>query len=76
MSSLFITTLIVTIICCLLMGVGLLLSGKPLEGGCGKTPPGLSRCAGCPNKGRHERDHVHGHEQGNERGKCPNRGDH
>lgn len=68
MSLLFLTTLLVTVICCLLMGVGLLLSGKPLEGGCGKTPPGLSRCAGCPNKGRHEPGHEHG--------KCPNRGDH
>lgn len=72
MSSLFITTLIVTIVCCLLMGVGLLLSGKPLEGGCGKTPPGLSRCAGCPKRGRHEPGDEHGHEHD----KCPNRGDH
>jgi hypothetical protein len=76
MSSLFITTLIVTIVCCLLMGIGLLLSGKPLEGGCGKTPPGLSRCAGCPNKGRHEPGHDPGHDHGHEHEKCPNRGDH
>lgn len=52
--SLFITTFLVTVFCCLLMAVGLLLGGKPLEGGCGKTPPGKSRCAGCPNRGRHE----------------------
>ena len=52
--SLFISTFLVTIICCLLMGLGLLLSGKPLQGGCGKTPPGAPRCAGCPNRGRHE----------------------
>jgi hypothetical protein len=64
--SLFFATLIVTIVCCLLMGVGLLLTGKPLEGGCGKTPPDLSRCAGCPNRDRHEPGHEHG--------ECPNRG--
>ena len=61
--SLFFATLLATLACCLLMGIGLLLAGKPLEGGCGKTPPGLSRCAGCPNRGRHEA------------GECPNRGD-
>jgi hypothetical protein len=74
--SLFFATLLVTVICCLLMGVGLLLSGKPLEGGCGKAPPGLLRCAGCPNRGRHRSSHEHGHEHGHEHSKCPNRGDH
>jgi hypothetical protein len=44
------------------MGVGLLLAGKPLEGGCGKAPPGLPRCEGCPNRENHEP------------GECPNRG--
>jgi len=62
--SLFLATLAATIVCCLLLGVGLLLAGKPLEGGCGKTPPGAPRCAGCPNRERHEP------------GECPNRGDH
>ena len=52
--DLFITTFFVTVICCLLMGLGLLLTGKPLQGGCSKTPPGVSRCADCPNRGRHE----------------------
>jgi len=52
--NLFITTFLVTVICCLLMGVGLLLSGKPLQGGCGKAPPGKLHCASCPNRGRHE----------------------
>ena len=66
--SLFLATLIVTVVSCLLMGIGLLLTGKPLEGGCGKTPPGLSRCAGCPNRDRREADH--------EPGRCRNRGDH
>ena len=66
--TLFLTTLLVTIVCCLLMGLGLLLGGKPLEGGCGKTPPGVSRCAGCPNRHRHGTRH--------EPSECPNRGDH
>ena len=70
--SLFIATLIVTVVCCLLMGVGLLLAGKPLEGGCRKAPPGLSRCAGCPGRDRHEQNHEPGHEDG----QCPNQGDH
>jgi len=52
--DLFITTFLVTIFCCLLMGLGLLLSGKPLQGGCGKAPPGAPHCAGCPNRDRHE----------------------
>ncbi len=65
---LFLATLVATLACCLLLGVGLLLAGKPLEGGCGKTPPGLSRCEGCPNRDRHDSEHEHG--------ECPNRGDH
>jgi len=52
--SLFITTFAVTVVCCLLMGIGLLLSGKPLQGGCGRTPPGAPRCEGCPNRGHDE----------------------
>jgi hypothetical protein len=70
--SLFLATLIVTLVCCLLMGIGLLLAGKPLEGGCGKTPPDLSRCAGCPGRDRHAQDREPGHEHG----QCPNQGDH
>jgi len=62
--TVFLATLLATVVCCLLLGLGLLLSGKPLEGGCGKAPPGLSRCAGCPNQGRHEP------------AECPHRGDH
>jgi hypothetical protein len=52
--NLFITTFLVTIICCLLMGLGLLLGGKPLQGGCGRTPSGAPRCDGCQHKSRHE----------------------
>ena len=62
--ALFLTTLLVTGVCCLLMGLGVLLGGKPLQGGCGKAPPDISRCAACPNRGHHEPS------------ECPNRGDH
>ena len=62
--SLFLTTLLVTLFCCLLMGLGLLLSGRPLRGGCGKAPGGAPQCAGCPNRERHESS------------ECPNQGDH
>ena len=48
--SLFVGTLIVTLVCCLAMAVGLLLRGKPLVGGCGHHPEGLARCANCPNR--------------------------
>jgi hypothetical protein len=60
--SLFVTTLLVTIVCCLLMGVGLLLRGRPLTGGCGQKLPRALRCAGCPRRGG--------------TATCPNRGDH
>jgi hypothetical protein len=61
---LFVATLVITVICCLLMGLGLLLGGKPLEGGCGKAPTGMPRCVGCPNRGRR-------HEPSG----CPNEGE-
>lgn len=66
--TLFLTTLLVTLVCCLLMGLGLLLSGKPLAGGCGKAPPGISPCEGCPNSHRHNPSRAPS--------ECPNRGDH
>ena len=33
--SLFIGTLIIVVLCCAAMGLGLMLGGRPLEGGCG-----------------------------------------
>lgn len=62
--TLFLATLLVTLVCCLLMGVGLLLRGRPLSGGCGQELPAALRCAGCPNRKRHAKAN------------CPNRGDH
>jgi hypothetical protein len=46
----FIGTLIIVLACCLAMGLGLLFTGKPLSGGCGKTVPGKPRCKTCPNR--------------------------
>jgi len=51
--TLFLGTLLITVLCCLLMGVGLLLRGRPMTGGCGSKPPGSPGCAGCPNRQRH-----------------------
>jgi hypothetical protein len=44
-------TLLIVILCCLAMGVGLLLRGWPLAGGWGSKLPGSARCAGCPHRG-------------------------
>ncbi len=48
--ALFIGTLIIIGLCCLAMGVGLIIDGKPLAGGCGNKPNGVSRCESCPNR--------------------------
>ena len=47
--TVFIGTLLIVVLCCLLMGLGLLLQGKPLTGGCSKSP-GVPRCDGCPKR--------------------------
>ena len=61
--TLFLATVLVTLVCCLLMAAGVLLRGRPLAGGCGRELPGSLRCAGCPNRGKAGA------------AKCPNRGD-
>ena len=48
--AMFVGTLLITVLCCLLMGIGLLLRGRPLVGGCGRKPPGSPACANCPNR--------------------------
>lgn len=45
--ELFLGTIIIVIVCCAVMALGTLLSGKPLPGGCGKQLPGSDACAGC-----------------------------
>lgn len=55
----FFATLIIIILCCLAMGIGLLLSGRPLTGGCGGKLSGSPRCADCP----HRNSHANGDEE-------------
>ncbi len=50
----FIGTLIIVALCCLGLGLGLLVAGKPLSGGCGKTLPAKLRCLVCPQRRRGE----------------------
>jgi len=47
--SLFIGTLIIVGLSCLVMSLGVLLGGKPLSGGCGKAP-GKPQCQACPRR--------------------------
>jgi hypothetical protein len=47
---LFFGTVLIVTLCCLAMGVGLLLRGQPLAGGCGGSLPGNRRCADCPHR--------------------------
>ena len=58
----FIGTLIIVIFCCLMMGVGLVFTGKPLPGGCGKKVPGAPRCEACPKRRKkmHQNEHPEG----------------
>jgi hypothetical protein len=48
--ALFLGTLLITILSCLALGIGLLLRGQPLSGGCGTRLPGSKRCADCPRR--------------------------
>jgi hypothetical protein len=48
--ALFLGTLLITILSCLALGIGLLLRGQPLSGGCGTRLPGSERCADCPRR--------------------------
>jgi hypothetical protein len=68
--ALFLGTLLIVSLCGLLMGIGLLLHGKPLTGGCSGGGSAVARCAGCPH--RESSEQV---EQG-EPAECPNRGEH
>lgn len=47
----FLGTLLVFTLCCLGLGLGLLLAGRPLRGGCGSHAPNDPRCADCPHRG-------------------------
>jgi hypothetical protein len=48
--ELFLGTLIIILICCFALALGTLVSGNPLEGGCGKRVNGSDDCTGCPGR--------------------------
>ncbi len=50
--GIFLGTLIIVSVCCLVMSFSLLFSGKPFSGGCGSKPPGTPRCEACPKRDR------------------------
>ena len=47
----FLVTLLIFTLCCAGLGLGLLLAGRPLRGGCGSHLRRGSRCADCPHRG-------------------------
>jgi len=53
----FLGTLITVITCCIAMGLGLILSGKPLKGGCGSKLSEVTACVDCPNRGKEKTCH-------------------
>ena len=52
--ALFLVTLTIVITSCILLGAGLIVARKPLQGGCGHKPAGAPRCADCPNATRQD----------------------
>ena len=48
--SIFLVTLLITLACCLAMGVGLLLRGTALKGGCAGDHGRLGQCRDCPRR--------------------------
>jgi len=50
----FFGTLVVFVICCILLGLGMMVDNRKLQGGCGHKPAGAPRCEGCPNADKHE----------------------
>jgi hypothetical protein len=45
--TIFFGTLIIVLLCCLAMGLGAMIDGRSLSGGCGSTMPGIRECGGC-----------------------------
>ena len=43
-------TLLIVGLSCLAMALGQLVHGRPLQGGCGNRPTGISRCIDCPKR--------------------------
>lgn len=53
MPATLIGTLLIMAVCCAVMTLAVLFSGKPLPGGCGKKAPGMPHCEGCSDRDRH-----------------------
>lgn len=54
----FLGTLIIVALSCLIMGLGQIITGKPLGGGCGKQGARGAACDACPNRaGKHDYRH-------------------
>ena len=58
--TLFFGTLLIVLLCCLIMGLGMLLDGRRLAGGCDGRPPGSPECADCPRKRQPPEDNGQG----------------
>ena len=54
--SVFLATLAVFGISSLLLGLGMIIDRRKLQGGCGHKPPDAARCADCPGRAEHEGD--------------------
>ena len=52
--SVFLGTLLVFGVACLLLGLGMIVDKRKLQGGCGHKPQGAKRCAECPGRKEHE----------------------
>lgn len=50
--TIFFGTLIIVLLCCLAMGLGYVVEGRPFAGSCGGRAAGTPRCEGCPKRNR------------------------
>lgn len=46
----FVGTLAVFVLACILLGLGMIVDNRKLQGGCGHKPEGAERCAECPGR--------------------------
>ena len=61
--GIFLGSLIIFGLCCLVMSLGMIIDGRELSGGCGKGAPGKPPCEGCPKRNRQR---ANGKEAGGE----------
>ena len=48
--ELFFGTLVIVLVCCCALAFGVVITGKPVPGSCGKRAPRVDDCAGCPGR--------------------------